>query len=234
MERSVEPEVLDGLTAADPRADHSRADLRLLNSIMGHPRILAHALREALSVSGLPQRPLRLVELGAGDGTVLLKVARRLSPLGIRAEVTLLDRQELVSTQTRQSCASLQWPLESLVADVFGGLEAFANPVDVILCNLFLHHFPRKILAALLCLASTKTSLFIACEPRRAGLALAASHGLLLLGCNAVTRHDAVVSVRAGFRDQEISEIWPVEGPWTLRERSAGLFSHSFVARRHG
>ena len=234
MERVVEPEVLDGLPAADPRADRSRADLRLLNSIMGHPRILARALREALGVSGLPPRPLRVIELGAGDGTVLLKVARRLSPLGIRAEVTLLDRQELVSTQTRESCASLQWTLESLVADVFGGLEAFTAPVDVIVCNLFLHHFPQEALVALLRVASTRTSLFIACEPRRAALSLAASHGLLLLGCNEVTRHDAVVSVRAGFRDQEISEIWPVDGPWTLRERSAGLFSHSFVARRHG
>jgi len=52
-----------------------------------------------------------------------------------------------------------------------------------------------------------------------------------LMGCNAVTRHDARVSVRAGFRDDELSRLWP-SGGWTLEERGAPPFSHLFVARR--
>jgi hypothetical protein len=51
------------------------------------------------------------------------------------------------------------------------------------------------------------------------------------IGCNDVTRHDAVASVRAGFRDGQLSALWPA-GPWKLTERGAGLFSHLFVARR--
>ena len=57
--------------------------------------------------------------------------------------------------------------------------------------------------------------------------------GLFFLGCNDVTRHDAAVSVRAGFREAEISAVWP-SGPWSLREEARGLFSHLFVARRNG
>jgi hypothetical protein len=47
-----------------------------------------------------------------------------------------------------------------------------------------------------------------------------------------VTRHDAVVSVRAGFADRELSALWPSGMTWTLRERARGLFSHCFVASR--
>jgi hypothetical protein len=50
-----------------------------------------------------------------------------------------------------------------------------------------------------------------------------------VLGCNAVTRHDAVVSVRAGFAGKELSAAWP-PGAWQLEERVAWPFTHLFVA----
>jgi hypothetical protein len=52
-----------------------------------------------------------------------------------------------------------------------------------------------------------------------------------MVGCSEVTRHDAIVSVRAGFAGRELSMLWPAEG-WDTAEKSAGLFSHSFAARR--
>ena len=52
-----------------------------------------------------------------------------------------------------------------------------------------------------------------------------------LIGCNDVTRHDAVVSVRAGFTNRELSALWTASG-WKLEERAAPPFSHLFVARR--
>jgi hypothetical protein len=47
-----------------------------------------------------------------------------------------------------------------------------------------------------------------------------------------VTRHDAAISVRAGFSGGELSSAWPVAPGWSLMERSAPPFSHLFVARR--
>jgi hypothetical protein len=61
----------------------------------------------------------------------------------------------------------------------------------------------------------------------RAGVAM-----LWVIACNEVTRHDARLSVQAGFRGREISERWPRSPNWTVDERPAGLFSHLFVARR--
>jgi hypothetical protein len=61
---------------------------------------------------------------------------------------------------------------------------------------------------------------------------LCAAALLGVIGCNRVTRHDAKISVRAGFAENELSALWPLDQGWRLRERQAGLFSHCFVAQR--
>jgi hypothetical protein len=233
MRRVVEPELLDDLPPADSRAVRSRADLQRLNFIMGHAGIISCALRQQCKDASWPSRPLRLVELGAGDGTLLLQLARRWSALGMTAELTLLDRHDLVSAETRRAFAALNWIVESVPTDVFTWLEQPAAIADVILANLFLHHFPEAQLAVLLRLAAARTNLLIACEPRRSTLALTASRCLWLMGCNRITRHDAVVSVRAGFLGHELSTLWPSVTGWELSEQPAGLFSHCFIAKRH-
>lgn len=233
MRRDVKPEILDSLPPDDPRAVGSRADLRRLNFLMGHAGFLTRALFRRRGGNPFPSRPLRLVELGAGDGTLMLRLARRWAALGARAEVTLLDRQNLVSADTRRAFATLHWSVETVESDVFSWLESSASNADAMLANLFLHHFEGEKLAALLRLAAARTNLFVACEPRRSPLAMAAARSLALIGCNAVTRHDAVASVRAGFADRELSSLWPTGPEWALAERSAGLFSHAFRAEKN-
>ncbi len=233
MDRAVEPELLDDLPSGDPQAVGSRADLRRLNLIMGHAGILSRVCRHHLAQNSFSSRPLRLVELGAGDGTLLLQLARRWSALGVTAHVTLVDRQELVSAKTHREFGALNWSVESVSADVFTWLEQPSPTVDVMLANLFLHHFSDDRLAVLFQLAAARTNLFVACEPRRSPFALTASRWLWLIGCNATTQHDAVVSVRAGFAARELSALWPSTTAWTTREQSAGLFSHCFVAKQN-
>jgi len=79
-----------------------------------------------------------------------------------------------------------------------------------------------------------RARMFIACEPRRSGLSLVGSRLLGLIGCNDVSRHDAVVSVRAGFDGKELSALWSARRAWKLQERANGVFSHCFVACRAG
>jgi len=240
MHRVVEPELLDDLSPADPLAIGTRGDLRRVNFLMGHAGILTRAFCRHLDNNSISSQPLRLVELGAGDGTLLLKLARRWSALGITAHVTLLDRQNPVSEKTRDGFTAFNWSVESVATDVFIWLEQSSPPVDVMLANLFLHHFPDNSLRTLLRLAAARTNLFIVCEPRRAPLALDAARLLRFIGCNTVTQHDAIVSVRAGFVGNELSALWleregqPRHGRgWQLTERPAGLFSHCFVAKRN-
>jgi hypothetical protein len=165
----------------------------------------------------------------------MLRLARRFTPHWKNVKVILLDRQNIVSSETREGFKALGWEAETITADAFDFLEqAKHQAVDVITANLFLHHFQYEKLTQLLLQAARITNLFVACEPRRSALALTGSRLLWAIGCNQVSRHDAVVSVRAGFVGQELSTLWPEQTNWRLREQAAGLFTHCFVAHRFG
>jgi len=228
LNRRIEPELLDELPHENPRARRSRHDLRRLNVLMGHARIIARLLADAWAGGG----PTRIVDVGAGDGRFALRLARNLASRWSRVEVVLVDRQEIVDEATRRGFRELGWNCESAQADVFEWLtRSEPRSGECIVANLFLHHFSDARLRTLLSLAAERAVCFTACEPRRSRAVLAASRSLGLIGCNAVTRHDAVVSVRAGFRGKELSDLWTADGSWSLEESEAGLFSHVFVAK---
>jgi hypothetical protein len=229
MNRRVEPELLDTLPPEDPRASRSRADLRRINAWMGNASHMARALLAAFP----DKRPKHLVELGAGDGHFMLRLAQLLAPKWPGVSVTLLDRQEPVSGQAQQSLEALGWHVTSLTTDVFDWFRRPDLPQsDAIIANLFLHHFSETLLAELLAQASQRTQVFIALEPRRSSFSLTGSRLVGLIGCNEVTRHDAVVSVRAGFTGGELTQLWPEASTWNLAEHPAGPFGHLLRAKR--
>ena len=228
LARRVEAETLDHLREEDPRAIRSRRDLRRINRIMGNASILDSLLRGSL---GIP--PKRIAELGAGDGSLLLGIARRRARAWPRVAITLVDRQDLLDAATRAAYGSFGWQANAAVMDVFDWLEQEApRRYDAIVANLFVHHFEFGALRRLLGAIARITECFIACEPRRSQVARLGSYLVGALGANAVTRRDAVLSVRAGFRDHELSACWPDDGEWRLSEGEARLFSHTFTAVR--
>ena len=232
MRRVVEPELLDALSPDDALAAGSRMDLRQLNGIMGNAGILFRATRCFLGKAATGSGRLRVVELGSGDGTLVLQWARRAAALGVRGDLTLIDRQSLVSRETRHAFEALDWSVEGVGSDAFDWLEGSSANFDLMLANLFLHHFAETKLRAMLHLVSLRTRMFVACEPRRSSLALLAARWVGLLGCNAITRHDAVLSVRAGFSGSELGALWPTAKGWKVDESSSRLFSHCFAATR--
>ncbi len=224
LPRRQEAEWLDELEADAPAAQRARRELRLLNRIMGNAAILRSRLMRHRP------RPHTIVELGAGDGALLLALVRALPHKPAR--VVLVDRHPAVPLSVYEAFEALGCEIECNRADVFDWLPGAAN-ADAVVCNLFLHHLEPAALQRLLHACAGITSLFVACEPARSRLALNASRMLGLIGCGPVTRHDAVASVHAGFRGQELSASWPERERWLLEEGRAGVFSHVFCARRH-
>src|SRR5215470_17124911 len=227
--RRVEPELLDQLPADDPRAIRARRDVRRANTLMMNARIMASALLK----HGAGQRPRAIVDLGSGDGHLMLRVARRLAPHWPDVTVILQDKQDIVSRATRDAFTALRWRVETSATDVFDFLaNAGSSSVDIVTSNLFLHHFVDDQLVRLLASVAQLARLVVVCEPRRAKFVVRASRLLWAVGFSDVGVHEAVVSARAGFRGKELSALWPPQGHWELQEQAAGLFSHHFVAQR--
>jgi hypothetical protein len=226
----VAPERLDHLASDDPLAIDSRRDLQRVHRAM---RSLA-ILKDALSRLNGATRPRRILELGAGDGSLLLRLARSMRPRWVDVELTLLDRQNLITTPVRQAFAELNWHVTVLCTDA---LEWAQSPptqhYDLCITTLFLHHFENAGLGRLLAGVAAQADAFIACEPRRNRIAHLGSRLIGLLGANEVTREDGVQSVAAGFNHLELTELWSkVPGDWRINEYSAWPFTHCFLAAR--
>jgi hypothetical protein len=229
MKRMVLPELLDELPPEDAGARRSRRDLQRLNGWMGHAGIMARALRENRP-EGQAQR---VVELGAGDGRFLLSVARRLNGAWAGTQAILVDRLRVADGEVGGRFERAGWRARVELAEAGEWLRrAERVPAQTVISNLFFHQFPAEPLAELLRLAAKSANLVVAVEPRRAWLPGVCGRLLWVIGCNGVTRHDARISIRAGFAGRELTELWPERAGWRLTERPAGLFSHLFIARR--
>jgi hypothetical protein len=229
MERRLQPELLDTLPVDDPRAVRSRRDLQRINAWMRNARHVATCLERV--ARRVP--PECIVDLGAGDGTFLQRWSGSLRTLAPGTEVVLVDCHRATSEKTLAELRARGFKPRVEQADAIGWLHSARLPPRTwILANLFLHHFLEENLRATFSVAAEKASIFCACEPRRAWWPMAATRLLPLIGANAVTRHDAIVSVRAGFDGRELSALWPGNGDWRIWERRAGLFSHLLFAER--
>ncbi|MHB1872243.1 MAG: class I SAM-dependent methyltransferase [Steroidobacteraceae bacterium] len=191
-------------------------------------------LRGAVNGLRLAAPPRRVLELGAGDGSWLLRLARALRPPWRGVEVTLLDRHDLVSEATRRAYRELDWEVTVICADALSwAREPVAERYDLCIATLFLHHFDQARLSVLLRAAAARTDAFVCGEPRRDLLGRLASASIGLIGASRITRQDAVSSVAAGFRGRELSTLWaPLAGHWLVTEFRALPFMHCFAAVR--
>ncbi|SHJ12019.1 hypothetical protein SAMN02745181_1229 [Rubritalea squalenifaciens DSM 18772] len=209
MERAVLPELLDELAADDLRAVRSRRDLVFLNALMGNERWILRRLKKLLPAQGG-----RVIELGAGQGMLMRKIARAHPQARLEAIDLMPEPQGLGSVEWRQG------DLFQMGLDFDGA---------VVVANLFLHHFEQaelRVLGELL----QGAKVLIACEPERRSLHLWQGRVLSpLLG--EVTRHDLAVSVGAGFRGDELMDFlgmdagwqWQLERTWRGAHRVVGV-----------
>ena len=220
--RALTPEILDFLAPDDPRAVRSRRDLARINWVMRQGAIMARAL-------ALCSPPKLMADLGGGDGRFMLGVARRLAKHWSGVHVIILDRQNIVAKETLADFARLGWSCESLQGDIFESLPRIEP--DILTANLFLHHLDDAALERLLALVTSHSRCFVACEPHRSAFALLGARLVFALGANDVTRHDAVASVKGGFRDLELSMLWPKQSAWICQEGPVFPFTQLFSAR---
>jgi hypothetical protein len=229
--RCVRPEVLDDLAPEDPKALRSRRDLQRVHRAMRS----VSALKQALCRLRLAAHPRSILELGAGDGSLLLRLAAAIRPRWSGVKLTLLDRQFIVSSETVESYGRYGWEVTTVCEDaLIWARQSAPQHYDLTITTLFLHHFSDLDLRELLHGVVSHSRAFIAIEPRRATLAKVGSRLIGLLGTNAVTREDAVKSVAAGFTDAEITAAWPAtDKKWWTEEFRVPPFSHGFIAAQN-
>jgi hypothetical protein len=195
-ERVFQPELLDTLPPNDPDAIRAREEMLQVNGIMGNHRWIERMVRRHR------EDGWRITELGAGDGALSLRLVEAgCCNVAALHAFDLAPRPEL-------------WPAEAHW--MRGDVLAQALPdTEIVIANLFLHHFTTEQLRLLGSRLSTKTRLIIAAEPARHWIhSLSGSLFCELAELNHVQRHDMQASIRAGFRGDELRDALALDSSW--------------------
>ncbi|MEM9481360.1 MAG: class I SAM-dependent methyltransferase, partial [Verrucomicrobiota bacterium] len=144
------------------------------------------------------------VELGAGDGELLRRLASRFPDRHLRG----ID----FAPQPSQLPKNVSWLREDI-------LESDFSSTDVLVANLILHHFTNEQLKALAPRLRDCSAIFTV-EPFRDRRAMFLSRGMGPF-VNEVTRHDMKASIEAGFRPGELPELLGLNSEtWRVEERT--------------
>jgi hypothetical protein len=214
LHREVLPELLDSLPHEDPAVVRSRAELKLINRIMGNHRWLCREIA-ARSASGG-----RVLELGAGEG-------------GLHAEI----RERSAGAVWQWFAVDLapqpeEWPPGAIwhQGDLFQMAEL--PDAEVLVANLFLHHFHEPALRWIGEHLPEQCRMVLASEPLRSRRSLL--QGQLfskIADLSWVTRHDMDRSIRAGFVNRELPEALGLHG-WQVEITQTFLGAYRMKASR--
>jgi hypothetical protein len=200
MQRVVEPEIIDQLPPDHPDVVRSRIDLRLINFLMGNERWIARQIERSPDA-----REKGVVEIGAGEGTLLERLAKAHAGIPLTA-CDLAPRPGDLSSRIHWDRRDV---FESL-AEVSGGILA---------ANLFLHHFEDSELPRFRPFMERFEVITIN-EPYRTSQTLMDARFMLPFVGRA-TKHDMVVSIRAGFLQGELPALLGLDSSkWTVREET--------------
>ena len=199
--------MLDSLPPTAPEAVRSRRELRWINAIMGTHRWLRKSLRARW------QAGHRVLEIGAGDGSLWTPA------LVPPSQWTALD----LAPRPTAWPESAHWLQEDL-------LQASLPEAEIVVANLFLHHFTPDLLATIGKQLPASCRLLIACEPARRSLHAWQGRALsALLQLSDVTRHDMLVSIQAGFLGDELPAALGLDG-WKWRVSTSLLGAYHLTA----
>jgi ubiquinone/menaquinone biosynthesis C-methylase UbiE len=215
--RATEPELLD-LGVPEAEVVRSLSDLRFVNRWLGGRRSLFPAVAPLLA--GLPAP--RLLDVGCGSADLAAALASR-HP-GLRAvglDVKLLHLRLAPAAIAR------------VVADV-RALPFAARSFDVVTASLFLHHFDSpavpELLRALFALARRG---LVVNDLRRARVPYVFGRlAFRWLFRSRVSVEDGLVSIRRGFSEPELRELFTAAGLPAVRIRRVFPYRLVAVARR--
>lgn len=198
--RIVLPEGLDALAPDDPRAVRMRAELDVVNVLMGNHAWLQRRLK------AIHEPGMRVLEIGAGSGMLAAKLVRR--RIWDADCVTGMD----VTPTPQHWPEGAQWVEGNVLTDELPDAE-------VIVSNLLLHQFTDESLAGLARRLPPSCRCLLAVEPLRSRMALWMGHAVTWAGrMHPVTIFDMVLSVHAGFRKVELPRALGLPH-WSVSER---------------
>ena len=198
-QRARGTELLDSPGADASDAVASYRFMRMVNLLGGARPVKQFVARCA---QDNPNRPLHVLDVGAGDGSLARSVCRWASTNNLDLRFTCVDMDRSAAARAAIILDDND-RVRFLHTDVFS-LEP--DGYDCVTASMFLHHFPDERLSEVVAhLAGLAGGPLLVNDLRRSWATYAAAW-MLSLGFAPAVRHDATLSVLRGFRPQELAD----------------------------
>lgn len=150
--------------------------------------------------------PLHILDLGSGYGDMLRVIAAWAERTRVAVRLTGIDRHP-AAARAAQAATPAHWPIAFETADVTTYVPA--APVDVVICSLFLHHFPDAAAAALLrrITALARLGWFVNDLHRHPIPYYAVRLAVRLVGSGPLVRTDAPLSIARAFTRRDLRQL---------------------------
>ncbi|MCG8527773.1 MAG: class I SAM-dependent methyltransferase [Opitutales bacterium] len=213
MNRVVEAEILDSLAFDDADAIRNRSEITRINRWMGNWSWIQKTLNLKLPEQG------KILEIGAGDG-----ILSHFTSAHSNQTYTGLD----VVPRPTNLFPNAKW-ISAKVQD----FEKWSD-YSTIISNFFLHQLNDTEIRKIGLMISESARSIVINEPYRSRLHLTLCKPLFrLLGYGPVTQHDGFLSIRAGFRGDELQTLLGLDPfHWNIQRSATLLGAYRFAATR--
>jgi 2-polyprenyl-3-methyl-5-hydroxy-6-metoxy-1,4-benzoquinol methylase len=205
-------ELMDEPGLSVPAHRSALVGLGRTNAICGVAKVIWRGIQKAGAVPTIGQ-PLRILDIAAGGGDVLVGVARMAARYGVRVEARGGDLNATAVEFAQQRAD------QSRVRGVrFFHLDALRDPLpagyDVVMCTLFLHHLEEPQAVELLRnMSNAARKCVLVDDLRRTKLGFACAWvGCRLLTRSPIVHTDGPLSVQSAFTIDEVTRLADAAG----------------------
>ena len=204
----AKPELLDTSQPVSPKLEESLESLRVLNKYFGAYSLMRHFMRRWL----VPGRTYRLLDLATGFGDIPRMIVNWARRHEVSVAIDAVDLQPATLEIARRVSAGYP-EIRFIRADARNYCDA--TTYDMVCCSLALHHFSEldalKVLRRACELSHDKV---LVADLERTWLTWACVNAVTTVAArDAMTRHDAKLSVRRAFSYEELGDL-AVEAGW--------------------
>ena len=204
--RSSQKEIMDDLDMQGEELEKTLLDLDKVNRWLGGNKITVEGVEKLLK-SCCYTRPIRIIDVGCGNGSILKEIAdygreksEKFDLLGIDANTNAMEIAEKnLSAYPEVSFRGM---------DVFSE-EFKAQKADIILCTLTLHHFSNEQILELMEIFTQKAGLGVVINDLQRSIA---AYYLFQAFCAAfgireINRKDGLTSILRSFKKEELENF---------------------------
>lgn len=206
MRRTLTSEFMDDPGASREDLDASLRFIRAVNARLGGSRALIGHLKR-WSRRWPADRPVTLLDIATGSADIPLAARQWATGAGFDLRITAIDKHETTLSLAREHVADADG-IELVCADALRLADRFEpGSFDYVHAGMFVHHLPDiEALTMLRIMDRLARTGLVWNDLVRSRLGVGVIR-LLTIGRNEMVRHDALVSVRAGFTPRDVRDI---------------------------